>query len=267
MNSISTIIGGYAVLTNIIDHILKETVCQCKHKVCHLSQNSPHARATNWTPASSHAFPVDGGTDNLPPLERALPYLVDTLYEELDSLTRLLAARPLGSLTPRDLEVIGHLIKVSSDFRTYLQQSAPSGHSGPPPDREPAEERPCSLVCVPPRPITTSTISADDASEPRIVDGGSYQPTAGHNLSASQKEDRLPASGPLDPLPSRDGTVLLPCPALDSKDKPVECSHSNQGSRTFQKLRFTSKLQPMVSRYMIIVRRLLTKVVSDRRRP
>ena len=88
--------------------------------------------------ASSHAFPVNGGMvryNNLPPLERALPYLVDALYEELDSLTRLLAARPPGSLTPRDLEVIGHLIKVSSDFRAYLQQSVPmAGQHSPCPD-------------------------------------------------------------------------------------------------------------------------------------
>ena len=212
--------------TCLIEHILKETAYRCKHKVCHLFQNSSHVRITNWIPASSHAFLVDGRMgryNNLPPLERALPYLVDTLYEELDSLTRLLAARSPGSLTPRGLEVIGYLIKVSSDFRARLQQPMPPGQPGPSTDREPAEEQPGGLVCVPPRlVVATPRISATDyAYEPRTVDASSHQPTTRHNPSAHQGENPLLASGPPDPLPPRDVTVLLsPCPTIDSKDCP-----------------------------------------------
>jgi len=78
--------------------------------------------------AFAHASPVrvTGAMqpyDQLPPLERALPYLVDTLYAELDSISRLLATRPPGSLSLGDVDVISHLIKVSSDFRAFLQQS------------------------------------------------------------------------------------------------------------------------------------------------
>ena len=231
----------------LLDHVLKKTACQCKDKVCHLFQNSPRVRPTNWIPASSHAFPVDGGivrNSNLPPLERALPYLVDTLYEELDSITRLLAARPPGSLTPPDLEVIGHLIKISSDFRACLQQSAPPGQPGACPDREPAEERPGSRY----------------ACDPRMVDPGSYQQTTGHNPLICQAEQGFAASGPPEPLPPRDVTVLLRCPALDSKGKPVVHSHLSQESRTSREHRSAGGLQPKVSRYMIIARRLLTKV-------
>jgi len=252
--------------TFLLEHILKETACRWNHKVCHLFQYSSRARTTNWIPASSHALPIDGGMvryNDLPPLERALPYLVDTLYEELDSLTRLLAARPPGSLTPRDLEVIGHLIKVSSDFRACLQQSAPPGQPGSCPDRELAKEPPGGLVCVPPRPIATPRISATDYTcDSRMVDVGSY-------LSACEEENRLPESGPPDPIPPRDVSVLRPRPALDSQDKPLVRSDSNQESRTSRTLRnSTSKLQPVVSRYMTIARRLLTKVsktVSNRR--
>ena len=86
--------------------------------------------------------------DHLPPLERALPYLVDTLYAELDSISRLLATRPPGSLSLGDVDVISHLIKVSSDFRECLQESrcytctwscARSPASSPPPSGSPVE--------------------------------------------------------------------------------------------------------------------------------
>jgi len=258
--------------TFLLEHILKETARRCKHKVCHLFQNSSRVRTMNWIPASGHASLVDGEMvhyNDLPPLERALPYLVDTLYEELDSITRLLAARPLGSLIPRDLEVIGHLIKVSSDFRARMQQSAPPAQPSPSPDREPAEERPCSLVCVPPRPMATPRISATDC-DPRMVDAGPYQPTTGHNSSVCQEEHQAPESGPPDPLPSpRDVAVLLLRPTLDCEGKPLVYSDSNQESRTSRKLHSTSKLQPIVSCYMTIARRLSTKVskiVSNRRR-
>ena len=205
--------------------------------------------------------------NNLPPLERALPYLVDTLYEELDSLTRLLAARPPGSLTPRDLEVIGHLIKVSSDFRACLQESAQPSSC---PDRGPAEERPGGLVHVPPGPIATPSIFPTDyACDSQMVDATSYQLKTGHNPSGCQEEDRFPESGPLDPLPPRDATILPPRPALDSKDTPLVRSQSSQESRTTLTRRSTSKFQPTVSRYTTIAWRLLTKVskiVSNRRR-
>ena len=104
--------------------------------------------------ASTHASPVRVAAsmrpyDHLPPLERALPYLVDTLYAELDSISCLLATRPPGSLSLGDVDVISHLIQVSSDFREYLQQShcytyparscAWSPASSPPPTNSPAE--------------------------------------------------------------------------------------------------------------------------------
>jgi len=79
------------------------------------------------SPAFTHASSVRAAAampyDHLPPLERALPYLVDTLYTELDSISNLLATRPPGSLSLGDVDVISHLIKVSSDFRECLQQS------------------------------------------------------------------------------------------------------------------------------------------------
>ena len=49
---------------------------------------------------------------------------MDTLYAELDSISHLLATRPPGSLSLGDVDVISHLIKVSSDFRVCLQQSS-----------------------------------------------------------------------------------------------------------------------------------------------
>ena len=82
--------------------------------------------------------------DHLPPLERALPYLVDTLYAELDSISRLLATRPPGSLSLGDVDVISHLIKVSSDFRECLQQSRCCSYPAPPYARQPPSPPPAN---------------------------------------------------------------------------------------------------------------------------
>ena len=55
-------------------------------------------------------------------LPGALPHLMDALYADLDSVTRLLETR---SPSARDLNDITHMIKVAAAFRERLQQAGP----------------------------------------------------------------------------------------------------------------------------------------------
>jgi len=56
----------------------------------------------------------------------ALPHLIDALYADLDSVTRLLETR---SPSARDLDDITHLIRLATTFREHLQ--GPPGQAGP----------------------------------------------------------------------------------------------------------------------------------------
>jgi len=84
------------------------------------------------------------------PLPRALPHLMDAVYAELDSVTRLLETR---SPSARDLDDITHLIKVAAAFRERLQRH--SGHFGP--IRQELKPIPSTAFHSSREPIYTST--------------------------------------------------------------------------------------------------------------
>ena len=129
--------------------------------------------------------------DRLPPLERALPYLVDTLYTELDSISRLLATRPTGSLSLGDVDVISHLIRVSSDFRECLQQSHCCAY--------PTSS--CAWSPVPSPPPTNSPAGFGDMIDANEQESGIVLDTAVESREEPQfrRLDLHPSLAPLPP--------------------------------------------------------------------
>ena len=168
--------------------------------------------------------------DCLPPLERALPYLLDTLYTEIDSISRLLATLPTGSLSLIDLDFINHLITVSSEFRAFLQRSStPSAADNA---RQGGASHMHGWVSAP-------SVSMPQATFPPEIDGTQIiHPTVMgrqewncNTVSDTRPPQQGPGlSPPLDPHCSAGAALPLPHPVVCSGAMPTG---SMDGPQTF----------------------------------